>query len=116
MIKEADQYFLRQPEPTQGCLLAMRHYLLAYEHGGITEVWQYGMPFYKFNGKRLCYLWTDKKTNQPYLGIVDGNLIDHPLLIAEKRARMKIMYLDPNKDLPIDLINTILQMAISVLK
>lgn len=116
MIKEADQYFLRQPEPAQSCLLALRNHLLQYINNSITEVWQYGMPFYKCNGKRLCYLWTDKKTGQPYLGIVDGKLIEHPLLIANKRARMKVMYIDPTKDLPIKTIDTILAMIISLNK
>ena len=113
MTKQADQYFLLLQEPAQSCLLALRNYLLAYRNGAITEVWQYGMPFYQCGGKRICYLWTDKKTGEPYWGIVDGKLIDHPLLLAGKRSRMKIMYLDANIDLPMSTIDTILATIIS---
>jgi hypothetical protein len=49
----------------------------------------------------FCYLWTHKKFKQPYIGFVEGKKIDHPLLIQEKRAMMKIMLMDPGKDIPI---------------
>ena len=62
----------------------------------------------------LCYLWTHKKYKQPYLGIVDGKLIDHPLLITENRARMKILLFDPEKDIPIDMLSTILEQLIGL--
>ena len=67
----------------------------------MTEALKYGMPFFCYQGKMVCYLWIDKKTKQPYLGIVDGNKIEHPLLIQEKRARMKILILDTAEDLPV---------------
>ncbi|RZL46212.1 MAG: DUF1801 domain-containing protein, partial [Pedobacter sp.] len=47
----------------------------------------------------------------PYIGFVDGNLIDHPDLLQEKRARMKILLIDENSDLPIEKINLILTSA-----
>lgn len=64
----------------------------------------------------FCYLWIHKKYDQPYLGIVEGNRFNHPSLMSEKRSRMKIMLFDPNKDLPIDTINSILQKAIDLYK
>ena len=67
------------------------------------------MPFYFYKGKRFCYLGVHKKYQQPYLGIVDGNKIDHPDLIIEKRARMKILLIDPNKNIPVKKINLILR-------
>lgn len=116
MVKEADNYFLQLPGPAQGCLLAMRQYLLQYNNGCLTEAWKYRMPFYLYRGKMFCYLWTIKHTHQPYLGIVNGNLIDHPLLVPEKRSRMKILLLDAENDLPVQLTDTILQMAMGVHK
>jgi hypothetical protein len=59
-------------------------------------------------------LFINKKTNQPYIGIVEGRKIDHPLLIIEKRSRMKIMQLDAGEDIPIKTIDTILKMAIGL--
>ena len=109
----AGNYFLQRTEPDKSCLLALRSIILNY-HEGITEAWKYGMPFYCYKGKMLCYLWTHKKYKQPYLGIVDGKLIDHPLLITENRARMKILLFDPEKDIPIDMLSTILEQLIGL--
>src|SRR5690606_33304161 len=94
-------------------LLAMREYILAF-NGNITETWKYRMPVYCYKGKMFCYLWVHKKYNQPYLGLVEGKKIDHPDLIIEKRARMKIMLFDPEKDIPIKTIRSILKIAISL--
>lgn len=64
----------------------------------------------------FCYLWIHKKYHQPYLGIVEGKKINHPDLIIEKRARMKILLLDPLKDIPIRKINAILKEALDLYK
>jgi hypothetical protein len=52
-----------------------------------------------------------KKIGQPYLGIVDGKLIDSPELFSEKRSRMKIFLIDPGEDIPISKIDAILGIA-----
>ncbi|MCF0070636.1 DUF1801 domain-containing protein [Dyadobacter sp. CY261] len=106
---------MEKPEPTRSCLLALRHLVLNFD-SQIQEVWQYKMPFYKLGTKRLCYLWDDKKTGRPYLGIVDGFLLRHPLLVAEKRSRMKILLIDPAKDLPLETIREILEQAAANLR
>lgn len=116
MVREADNYFIQLPEPAQGCLLAMRHYLLQYNNSSLTEAWKYRMPFYMYNGKMFCYLWTNKDTGQPYLGIVNGKLIEHPLLVADNRSRMKVLMLDGEKHIPIHIIADILALAVSVHK
>jgi len=67
-------------------------------------------------GKRFCYLWVHKKFQQPYLGIVDGKKINHPDLILEKRARMKIMLFDPAKDIPLKTIRVILGATLKLYK
>ncbi len=112
MLKPADNYFLQQPEPEKSCLLALRTLVLSVDKN-ITEAWKYGMPFYCYHGRMFCYLWTHKKLGQPYLGIVEGGKINHPLLLQEKRARMKIMLVDPAKDIPVATINGILKKALS---
>ena len=108
MLRPIDQYFLAQPEPAKGCLQFLREYILAFD-SSMTETWQYGMPFYYYGKKRLCYLWMHKKTGQSYLGIVDGKAVDMPELIQEKRARMKIMLIDPSKNIPVKKINKLLK-------
>jgi hypothetical protein len=115
MLSEIDNYYLNQPEPNQSCLLALRELILR-QSEDISEAWQYKMPFFCYQGKRFCYLWLDKKTLQPYLGVVEGKQINHPNLVQEKRARMKIMRFDPNEDLPIETIEDILQTLIKYLQ
>jgi hypothetical protein len=78
----------------------------------MTEKWSYGMPLYCYKGKRVCYLWMDKKRNQPYILLVDGNKIDHPDLIQDDRKRMKVLYVDAEKDIPVKKINVILKQAV----
>ena len=113
MLKPADNYFLQQEEPLKGCLLALRKMITSFDPA-IIESWKYGMPFYCYNGKMFCYLWVHKKFKQPYIGIVEGGKINHPLLIQEKRARMKIMLVDPLKDIPVKTIDDILKRALDL--
>jgi hypothetical protein len=113
MLKPADNYFLQQEEPLKGCLLALRKMITSFDNA-ILESWKYGMPFYCYNGKMFCYLWVHKKFKQPYLGIVEGSKINHPLLIQEKRARMKIMLVDPLKDIPVKTIDDILKKTLAL--
>ncbi len=115
MIRDIDNYFLQQEEPVKSCLFFLRDYILSYEKG-ITEGWQYRMPFYFYNGKRFCYLWIQKKNQLPYVGIVDGKLIDHPNLIQEERTRMKIFLIDPQKDVPIKTLRSVLHAALKIHK
>jgi hypothetical protein len=112
-LRPIDDYFLHQEEPTKSCLLFLRQFILQ-KDSHITEAWKYGMPFYCYNGKMFCYLWVHKKYHQPYIGIVEGNRINHPDLLVEKRARMKILLIDPTKDLPKSKINSILKTVLAL--
>lgn len=113
MLRPIDNYFLQQEEPVKSCLQFLRAYILKQDEH-ITEAWKYGMPFFCYKGKMFCYLWIHKQLHQPYLGIVEGTRIEHPDLLQEKRARMKILLLDAHKDLPIKKINTILQTILAL--
>lgn len=115
MLRPIDNYFLQHDEPIKSCLEFLREYILKQDEH-ITGEWKYGMPFYCFKRKMFCYLWVHKKYRQPYLGIVEGKLINHPDLIIEKRSRMKILLIDPNQDLPIEKIAGILGEAIKLYK
>ena len=110
MLRAIDSFFLNKDEPVKSCLLFLRDHILNCNNA-ITETWKYGMPIYCYNGKMFCYLWVHKTTHNPYLGIVEGKGIEHPLLLMEKRARMKIIQFDPGQDLPVETINEILKMA-----
>lgn len=109
-MRPIDLYFLGKEEPVRGCLLYLRSHIMAFDTY-ISEEWKYGMPFYCYKGKMLCYLWTNKKTGAPYIGIVDGNKIDRPELVMEKRNRMKILPLNAFGEIPVALIDSILSEA-----
>ena len=115
MLRPVDNYFLQKEEPARSCLQFLRQYILACDPN-ITEAWSYGMPFFLYKGKRFCYLWMHKKYLQPYIGIVDGNKIIHPDLIVEKRARMKIMLVDPGKNIPVKKIEQLLKTVLGIYK
>ncbi|SKC20748.1 DUF1801 domain-containing protein [Dyadobacter psychrophilus] len=113
MIRAIDDFFYSKSEPVNGCLNALRAFILKFSPD-INEVWRYSMPFYNNHGKRVCYIWINKKTGWPYLGIVQGNLVNHPDLIAENRSKMKILPIDPCIDLPVNTITEILNLALSI--
>lgn len=115
MMRALDNFYLLQDEPIKGTLLALKEIILQQDKD-VTNAWKYGMPFFCYKGKMFCYLWVHKKHKQPYIGIVEGKRFDELFLIQEDRSRMKIMLLDPNKDLPLQTIENILQKAINLYK
>jgi hypothetical protein len=112
-LKDMDAWFLAKEEPDKSCLLALRSYIVQSDKN-ITEAWKYRMPFFCYKGKMFCYLWVNKKSKLPYVGFVDGKLMSHPKLLVEKRSRMKILLIDPSKDIPVTLIKSILKEAIKL--
>jgi len=112
-MREVEHYFLHREEPNKSCLLALRDLILK-QDPNITETQKYGMPCYCYKNKMFCYLWTDKKTDQPYILFVEGKRLDHPKLEVGKRARMKIFSVDPNKDLPVKTIESLLNSALDL--
>jgi len=107
MLTPVENFYLNLPEPNRGCMLSLKDLILKFD-GGISQEWKYKLPFFYFKGKMFCYLWTEKKTQIPYIGFVKGNLLHHPELIQEKRAKMKILLVDPQADLPVQKITEIL--------
>lgn len=107
-----DLFFLKQPEPQKGCMLALRDIILSVDKN-ISASWKYGMPFFLFHGKMLCYLWIDKKSKRPYVGFVNGRMLQDPELVEGKRARMKIFPVDAERDLPIKKLKKLLRKCMS---
>jgi len=101
MLNAINNYYLQQEEPLKSFLLALRKIILDFD-SDITEEWKYGMPFFYYKKKMFCYMWNHKKYKSPYLGIAEGYRIDHPLLLAEDRKRMKIFLLDVDQDIPVE--------------
>ncbi|MCC8427000.1 DUF1801 domain-containing protein [Mucilaginibacter sp. UR6-11] len=112
-ISDLDNFYLQHAEPVNETLLALRTIILKQDKN-ITAAWKYRMPFFCYKGKMFCYLWVHKITHQPYIGFVEGKHLNHPDLIIEKRARMKIMLLDADGDLPVKVIEDLLQQALNL--
>jgi len=115
ILSPIDSWFLRQQEPERACLQFLRSHIMDMD-SRITETWKYGMPIFCINGKMACYLWIHKKYKQPYLGIVEGKRMHHPDLIQEKRARMKILLINPAKNIPVRKLNAILKEMLALYK
>ncbi|WP_026210845.1 DUF1801 domain-containing protein [Flexithrix dorotheae] len=112
-MEDFDQYYLGRDEPNKSCLLALRSIILR-QDDHISETRKYGMPCFCYRQKMFCYLWADKKTEEPYILFVEGNYLDHPQLEAGNRARMKVFRLDPAKDLPLETIEMLLNEALDL--
>ena len=110
-MNELDNFYLSKDEPNKSCLLALRSLILK-QNNNISETIKWGMPCFTFKRKIFCYLWIDKKKNEPYILMVEGKYLDHPALETGNRSRMKILRIDPNKDLPVTTINAVLNQAI----
>jgi hypothetical protein len=113
MIREIDNYYLNKAEPNKSCLLALRSIILE-QDTNVTETQKWGMPCFCYKKTIFCYLWTEKKTGEPYLLMVEGKHLVHPGLEAGERSRMKIFRVDPGGNLPGKTIVNILQMSLDL--
>ena len=113
MIKEIDNYYFSKEEPNKSCLLALRKIILA-QDPLITETQKWNMPCFCYRKWIVCYIRVDKKTNKPYMLMVEGKYLTHSQLEAGDRSKMKIFRVDPNKDLPLKTIQAILRSALNV--
>lgn len=110
-----EQFFLNKDDPNKSCLLTLRDIILSQDEH-ITETTKYGMPCFCYKNKIFCHLWIDKKTNEPYILFVEGNYINHEKLKVGNRNRMKILPVNPNQDIPIQLIELLLNKALDLYK
>ncbi|REG96062.1 DUF1801 domain-containing protein [Flavobacterium aquicola] len=113
MLEELHNFYLKKEEPNKSCLLALRSIIID-QDTNITETQKWGIPCFCYKKKMFCYLWIDKKTHKPYILMVEGKYLDHPELEEGDRSRMKILRVNPNKDLPIKTIKSILQKALDL--
>lgn len=108
MLNPLENYFLKQPEPQQSCMLYLRTHLI--EHG-FDEQYKYMTAMYYFKSKPFCYLSYSSKSNKLYVGFIKGYKMKHPSLKQEGRKQIKVLYLDPEKDLPLKQIKEIITEA-----
>ena len=115
MTRGLDHFYWNKEEPNKSCLLALRTIILKQDHN-VTEVLKFKMPCFCYKKKIVCYLWTDKKTNEPYILMAEGKHLTHPELETGNRSRMKIFRVNPNTDLAVDTIECILQEGLNLFR
>ncbi len=113
MIRKVDQYFESREEPNKSCLLALRTIILEQDEH-VTETQKWGMPCFCYRKRPFCYLWTEKTTDEPYILMVEGRYLNHPQLEKGSRSRMKIFRVNPEEDLPVGTIESLLQNALDL--
>lgn len=113
MIDELYNYYLEKEEPQKSCLLALRDIILSMDKN-VSETQKWGMPCFSYKKKMFCYLWTDKKTDEPYILFVEGKYLNHPELETGNRSRMKILRINPTEDLPLETIKVLLNEVLNL--
>jgi hypothetical protein len=113
MNQELHDYYLKKEEPNKSCLLVLRDIILEQDEN-ISKSLKWNSPCFSYKNKMFCFLMIDKKLKEPYILMVEGARIDFPELDQGTRTRMKVLNIDPNTDLPIELIENILQSAIDL--
>lgn len=110
MLKELDNFYDQLEEPNKSVFLFLRQFIPSLDEK-ITVNWRYKLPFFDYKGKMFCYLWKDKKTNEPYISIVRSENLKHPKLILGERKKMKAYFINPNKDIDVEELRAILVQA-----
>lgn len=106
-------FYLKKEEPAKSCLLVLRDIILKQDER-VTETRKYGMPCFCYQKKMFCFLWTDKKSTEPYILFVEGKHLDHSELETGNRTRTKILRVNPHIDLPINIIERLLSDALDL--
>lgn len=113
MSESTESWYLKHEEPNRSCFLAMREIVRKLD-AEVEETIKYGAPCFVYHGRAFCYLWKDKKTNDPYFLLVEGKHLSNLALEAGDRKRMKILRVDANTDLPVTTIISVLEEALDL--
>ena len=67
----------------------------------LTEHLKYGLPFYHFKGKGLCYVTYHVTVKTVVVGFMDGKQMQHPLLKqTAKQKRVRHLIYEASEDWP----------------
>jgi hypothetical protein len=97
MNRELENYYFRQPEPIQGCLLALKSIILSVDEG-ISHRRAYQIPVFYYKEKKLAFLWVNRK--QLLFGLVTDKSLVTPPEGARRKNKYETMVIDPNEDIP----------------
>ncbi|NOY48566.1 MAG: DUF1801 domain-containing protein [Chlorobi bacterium] len=74
-MKPVEEYLLNQREPYQSIMLHVRNVILK-TLPNVEEKYNYGIPFYHYNKKPLCYMNILKGTNFVDIAFVQGVFLE----------------------------------------
>ena len=98
-----ESYYLSKPEPYQSCLLALRDIILN-ANPAICHERKFQIPFFTYKDRKLGYLWLNGKK------LMVGFCLDKRLQEVTPGVKPRDIYesmrIDPNLDIPIDVIIT----------
>jgi hypothetical protein len=103
------EYFYSIKEPERSTLLFLREKILASDTENITETFSFGLPFIKYKKKMLCYFYYSKKYQKHYLSFYHGDKLEYPELIQDGRKKFKILLIDAQEDIPLELVLDLIQ-------
>ncbi len=112
-MSKLDEFYLDQKEPLGSCLIALRDLIKAY-NDQITERWYYRLPCFFYKDKIFCYVWIDKKTQNPYIAFYPGTKLKHPLLEQGNRTQSKVLHIQADEDLPLETIYNIISESLTL--
>lgn len=101
MQNSLENYYLRQQEPYQSCLLALKELLLK-ANDGISHERKFQIPFFYYNDKKLAYLWLNRK--KLMLGFAEDRRIQPIVPGVKNKDKYESIQIDPLADLPVELI------------
>jgi hypothetical protein len=110
-MNASDEFYFKYKEPYQGCLLALRYIVMKLD-GNIHQEIRYQIPYFTYKGKKLAILWVSGK--KLLFGFVTDKSI-LPMVNGKKpRNRYEMIEIDPNGDLPKEMITKRLQQKIKL--
>ncbi len=99
--KTLEYYYLSKPEPYQSCLLALRDIILD-TNLAICHERKFQIPFFTYKGKKLGYLWLNRK--KLMLGFCLDKSLQPTTPGTEPKDKYESIEINPNEDIPVDII------------
>lgn len=101
MNTELEDYYLKHPEPVRGCLFALKQIIMSVSDQ-VTHGRKYQVPFFSYKGKKLGFLWMNRK--KLILGFVTDKSVLLPVEGTRLKDQLEMIQIDPNADLPKEMI------------
>ena len=101
MNAELEDYYLKYPEPVRGCLFALKQIVMSVSDQ-VTHERKYQVPFFSYKGMKLGFLWMNRK--KLILGFVTDKRILPPVDGLRQKDQLEMIQIDPNADLPKEMI------------